>query len=99
MQVWADRKYLAKKASAEARHSASATGGGPASAPLISGVDAQICAIMGEGFGMPATNAYINAFPQVGLYLLILLNLDRSHTVPLTLHAQCEISHTIMCHT
>ncbi|KAL0829286.1 hypothetical protein ABMA28_004096 [Loxostege sticticalis] len=60
--VWADRKYLAKKAASASRQSASATGGGPSTAPPISDTDRRIISIMGEGFGSQQVEGRVPAF-------------------------------------
>ncbi|KAL0861286.1 hypothetical protein ABMA27_008847 [Loxostege sticticalis] len=61
-RVWADRKYLAKKAASASRQSASATGGGPSTAPPISDTDRRIISIMGEGFGSQQVEGRVPAF-------------------------------------
>ncbi|XP_037296359.1 uncharacterized protein LOC119189819 [Manduca sexta] len=64
-KVWADRKYLAKKANSAARRSAGATGGGPPTADLLSGNDIKVISITGAGFGEPdIPSCRVLAFPQ-----------------------------------
>ncbi|XP_052754084.1 myb-related transcription factor, partner of profilin [Galleria mellonella] len=64
-KVWADKKYLTKKAAAAARRSARATGGGPSSAEPLNPIQKRILAVMGEGFGEPQSDACVPAFPEV----------------------------------
>ncbi|XP_059055912.1 uncharacterized protein LOC131849809 [Achroia grisella] len=64
-KVWADKKYLTKKAAAAARRSATATGGGPSSAEPLNPIQSRILDIMGEGFGEPQSDAHVPAFPEV----------------------------------
>ncbi|KAL0879790.1 hypothetical protein ABMA27_003501 [Loxostege sticticalis] len=61
-KVWADRKYLSKKAAAACRRAQTGTGGGPSTQPLLSEIEQKVVAIMGEGFGLPQTSATIPPF-------------------------------------
>ncbi|XP_026313552.1 uncharacterized protein LOC113225452 [Hyposmocoma kahamanoa] len=62
-KVWSDKKYLAKKAAALASRSDNATGGGPSNDQLTR-QDHQILNIMGEGCGLPDTEAITDPFPR-----------------------------------
>lgn len=85
-QVWFDRKHLAKKAAADARRSASATGGGPSTAPQLSHSELKVLSIMGDGFGERQTGARVPAFAEV--IILIIQNLS---CVQITLSIISEI--------
>ncbi|XP_059058371.1 uncharacterized protein LOC131851825 [Achroia grisella] len=63
-KVWADKKYLTKKAATAARRSATATGVGPSSADPLNPIQCRILGIMGEGFGEPQSDAHVPAFPE-----------------------------------
>ncbi|KAL0868278.1 hypothetical protein ABMA27_007808 [Loxostege sticticalis] len=63
-KVWADRKYLSKKAAAACRRAQTGTGGGPSTQPPLSEIEQKVVAIMGEGFGLPQTSATIPPFPN-----------------------------------
>ncbi|RVE45884.1 hypothetical protein evm_009483 [Chilo suppressalis] len=62
--VWFDRKHLAKKAAADCRRSASATGGGPSTAPQLTHWELKVLSIMGERFGERKTGARVPAFDE-----------------------------------
>ncbi|XP_047038592.1 uncharacterized protein LOC124643621 isoform X1 [Helicoverpa zea] len=64
-KVWFDRKHLAKKAAADSRRLASATGGGPLTAPQLSQWQLKILSIMGFGFGDRQTGARVPAFMEI----------------------------------
>ncbi|XP_050683940.1 uncharacterized protein LOC126978865 [Leptidea sinapis] len=64
-KVWADKKYLAKKANAAALRSATGTGGGPPTAGILSQNDLKVIAVMGHGFGEPnIPGCNVPAFPE-----------------------------------
>ncbi|XP_059059436.1 uncharacterized protein LOC131852726 [Achroia grisella] len=63
-KVWADKKYLTKKAATAARRSATATGVGQSSAVPLNPIQCRILGIMGEGFGEPQSDAHVPAFPE-----------------------------------
>lgn len=62
--MWTDKKYLAKKAAAAAQRSASATGGGPSTAPSLSQWEIKVISIMEDGFGELQTSARVPAFVE-----------------------------------
>lgn len=70
--MWADRKYLAKKAAAAVRVQHSGTGGGPSTAPQLAQWELKVLEIMGEGFGGPISTARVPAFPtsEVSYHML-----------------------------
>ncbi|KAJ8710259.1 hypothetical protein PYW07_009625 [Mythimna separata] len=63
-KVWFDRKHLAKKAAADARRPASATGGGPSTAPSLSQWQLKVLSIMGIGFGERQTGSRVPPFRE-----------------------------------
>ncbi|KPJ20982.1 hypothetical protein RR48_00001 [Papilio machaon] len=71
MQVWFDRKHLAKKAAADSRRSTSATGGGPSLTPPLSQWQVKVLSIMGDGFGGRQTTARVPAFSEVGNFKIL----------------------------
>ncbi|KAG7300786.1 hypothetical protein JYU34_015117 [Plutella xylostella] len=74
MKVWADRKYLAKKAAAAVRVQHSGTGGGPSTAPQLAQWELKVLEIMGEGFGGPISTARVPAFPTSELNTPAIVN-------------------------
>ncbi|XP_048484600.1 uncharacterized protein LOC125490186 [Plutella xylostella] len=74
MKVWADRKYLAKKAAAAVRVQHSGTGGGPSTAPQLAQWELKVLEIMGEGFGGPISTARVPAFPTPELNTPAIVN-------------------------